>query len=493
MLNLEAGSHPLAEAIEVNPSNKIFKELGKNTYDYTDLLSELIDNSLAATPAGQTSNIRITIGICQTDPTRNWLMIADNASGIPPERLGLAITPAGDQATGSLNEHGLGMKQAVAGLGELKYLATKTVGEQRVRVIEEFRYGQIYPKLVEAPWEHGTEIVVEKINPIVKTHQQHYTRDLVPYLGARYRRFLMGEQPRAVIELSMVDIEDINDDEPRVIQDWKVEAVRPIYFHPNTRKNEPVVYHKKFKGVGWEAELVFGYSPEHDHEWDELGFKKPGKFHPYTLSLSRQGLDVILNDRVIMFHRLSELGIVQTRHNNYNSIRGEIVLLAGFTTAITKNSIIENEHWSQCLAVIKDFLAENHYIRSKTYPDALPEAALRDRLAHWLKTNDIARRSDVKKEYAVEGLGGKIDVLADGEAWEIKREDAYGLDVYQLFGYLDMTDFKKGWLLARDFKDSAYAARDHINNKHEVEITLTKLEGFPINQPLTEAEIAQYL
>jgi hypothetical protein len=62
------------------------------------------------------------------------------------------------------------------------------------------------------------------------------------------------------------------------------------------------------------------------------------------------------------------------------------------------------------------------------------------------------------KEYPIEGLGGKIDVLADAEAWEIKRDDAYGLDVYQLFAYLDMSDFKKGHLLAKGFKDSAYAA-----------------------------------
>ena len=188
-----------------------------------------------------------------------------------------------------------------------------------------------------------------------------------------------------------------------------------------------------------------------------------------------------------------ETVLVETRHNNYNSIRGEIILKSGFTTAITKNSIIATEHWEQCLKQIKEFLDKNNYIKSKTYPDALPEAALRDRLAYWLKNNDIAPKIDVKKEYPVQGLGGKIDVLADEEAWEIKRDDAYGLDVYQLFAYLDMTVFKKGYLLAKSFKNSAYAARDHINDKHEVEIVLTMLEKYPINHPLTEMEIAEYL
>ena len=83
-------------------------------------------------------------------------------------------------------------------------------------------------------------------------------------------------------------------------------------------------------------------------------------------------------------------------------------------------------------------------------------------------------------------------MLADGEAWEIKRDDAYGLDVYQLFAYLDMSDFKKGYLLAKEFKNSAYAAQDHINSKHEVNIVLTLLEKYPINHPLNEKEIAEY-
>ena len=295
------------------------------------------------------------------------------------------------------------------------------------------------------------------------------------------------------ITIQMLDIDDADaEGNEVVIQEWIVKEVKPIYFHPNTRRNAPVVDQKTFKGPGWEAALVFGYSPE-GYEWDELGVQQPTKFDPYAVTLSRQGLDIILNDRVIVFHQLPELRLVGTRHNNYNNIRGEIILKSGFTTAITKNAIIATEHWTQCLAEIKEFLDEKGYIKSKTYPDALPEAALRDRLANWLNTNELARRTDVKKEYPVEGLGGKIDVLADGEAWEIKRDDAYGLDVYQLFAYLDMTDFKKGYLLAKGFKDSAYAARDHINSKHEVEIVLTTLEGYPINHPLTEREIAGYL
>ena len=144
------------------------------------------------------------------------------------------------------------------------------------------------------------------------------------------------------------------------------------------------------------------------------------------------------------------------------------------------------------MSEIRQFVDDKGLIKAKPYPDALPEAALRDRLAHWLSTNELAKNSDVKKEYPIEGLGEKIDVLADREAWEIKREEAYGLDVYQLFAYLDMGNISKGYLLAKSFRDSAVAAADHINNNHGKQIVLAKLENYVINQPLSEEEIAKY-
>lgn len=492
MIDLDV-AHDVGKPIQVDPSDQLFSELGNNTYDYKDLLSELIDNSLAARVPGQLLHVKVTIAISQSDPTTNWLTISDDASGIHVDTLGLAITPAGKQSTDSLNEHGLGMKQAVAGLGRLKYLATKVEDDEYARVIQEFQFGSIYPKLVSVPWDRGTEIAVTDLRPIVRTHSVSYGRDLIPYLGARYRKFLTPSNPRAQIVVELVDVDEL-DNEGRniVLNSWNVDEVKPVYYHPNKHVNAPVVNHRSFKGAGWDAELVFGYSLE-GYEWKDLGLDEPSKFHPYGVTLSKQGLDVLLNDRVVMFHQLPELGIVGTRHNQYNSIRGEIILKSGFTTAITKNSIVATEHWNQCISEIRKFLEEKKLVKSKTYPDALPEAALRDRLADWLKTNDLARRTNVMTEYTVEGLGGKIDVLADGEVWELKRDDANGLDVYQLFAYLDMTDFDKGYLLAKGFKTSAQAARDHINEKHEVEITLTPLEQYPINHPLSESEIAKYL
>jgi hypothetical protein len=53
---------PSTHKIEVHASDNIFKELGYNTYDYKDLLSELIDNSIAAKRENEL--LKVNIYIC---------------------------------------------------------------------------------------------------------------------------------------------------------------------------------------------------------------------------------------------------------------------------------------------------------------------------------------------------------------------------------------------------------------------------------------------
>src|SRR5215211_8388609 len=98
-----------ASVVRVEPSDHLFKELGRNTYNFRDLLSELIDNSIAARRPGQQLAVHISIFVDQTGKSRRFV-IRDNASGIPADRFGAAVSPAALQSQGSPNEHGLGMK-----------------------------------------------------------------------------------------------------------------------------------------------------------------------------------------------------------------------------------------------------------------------------------------------------------------------------------------------------------------------------------------------
>jgi hypothetical protein len=482
------------ETTVVEPSNNIFERLGHNTYDYKDVISELIDNSIAARRSGTKLLVTIDLYVDQNNSAVS-LVIKDNASGITQEQLGTAISPAGAQSANSLNEHGLGMKQAVAALGQLNYLATKTLGEGQARVIREFRYGNIQTYYVDWEGECGTEIAVNNLRAIVTTNASVISRSLVPYLGARYRRFLKPDN--SVLEL-VINLRSI--ETGRATNEWRVSANKPVYFHPNTRVNSPVIHNHRLRGSGWEALLTFGYAPR-EAEYEELELESPSKFDPYNVSLNKQGLDVILHDRVILFHQLSELGVVNQRHPDFNHIRGEIDLIRGFHTAITKNAIIEDRNFRECVEQVRLVLQGEKpgpsgnpktYLRIKTYPDQIPEPLLRDRLATWLQNNPLSRRDTVETEYVVEGVEGYIDILADGEAWELKTNQARALDVYQLFMYMDIGDIDIGYLVAPSFTTGAAVAARRIQTKHDKKIGLVTLDKFPINQSPDAIEREEY-
>lgn len=471
--------------VEVAASNRIFIELGNNTYDFRDILSEFIDNSLAARRENQMLKVEIEIHQDSTGIPRA-IAIRDNASGIPAEKLGDAISPAAIKTEDSLNEHGLGMKQGVAALGELGYLATKCEGEEKARVITEFRFGSLEVGLSdEFPFETGTEIVVNNLKNIVPVSQSSITTTVLPKLGARYRRFLRPDNPVLMLTFTWKDSQG-------VVRNTKtVEEVKPVYFHPNTRSNTPVINNYSLRGEAWTAQLTFGYAPDQT-ELLELGLGNVvNQHHPYNVSLNKAGLDIIMHDRVILFTQLPEIGITQTRHNSYNKLRGEIDLLSGFSTAITKNSIIHDQAFSECIEQVAKILngkqagpdgVEKDYIVRPTYLDELPEALIRDRLRKWLENNPLQSRARVSIEYSVEGIEGYVDILADDEAWEIKINQANALDVYQLFMYLDVGRTKKGFLLAPNFSPGALIAAQFVNDNHEVAIQLKPLSDFPVMQ-----------
>ena len=72
---------------EVEPSDNIFIELGKNTYNYQDLISELIDNTIAARRPDRLLEVSIELFVDE-DGNPTDFVIRDNASGISPDQLG---------------------------------------------------------------------------------------------------------------------------------------------------------------------------------------------------------------------------------------------------------------------------------------------------------------------------------------------------------------------------------------------------------------------
>ncbi len=491
VLHLEDVAYEAIDTVAVEPSDNLWGELGNNTYDFRDLISELIDNALAAKLEDELLEVSIQVVISEANPAKSYVIIRDNGSGIPLKKLGTALSPGAHSGGSTLNEHGLGMKQAIAALGKFKYLATRTPDSDTAVVVDVLKFGELPYKRVPVDWPHGTEICVENLKGIVPPKSQSYSKSIVEPLGARYRRFLRPDATVMSLQLTLCDADHLVSGAPRVVSEWQIREVKPVYFHPSERTNKPAVLRKSFSGAGWQAELTFGYAPS-DVEYEELGLEVPSKYHPYFVSLNKQGFDLIKNDRIIKFAQLSELHIVATRHNKYNHVRGEIDLKSGFTTAITKNHVIHDERFDDLIRKVTEFLNSKDYLERRTYPDELPEKLLRDRLKKYLETNHFSPKKDVKTEYAVGGLGGFIDILADGEAYELKVNQASGLEVYQLFAYLDMGEIESGYLIAPSFGTGAEAAVAHIAEKHGKTIRLVPTKDFPITDPPSQKELEDY-
>lgn len=477
--------------LEVKASDRVFDVLGNNDYNDVDMISELIDNAVAARPDDEDLNIYIEIGLSDEHPSESYFLIRDDASGISFDELPEAISPAGSTSSSShpLNEHGLGMKQAVSAAGELAYLKTKPADEDSATVVDEFSYGNIDYQTEDVSWERGTEIKITNLKEMLRNSAQIYDCRIKSYLGARYRR-LIGH-PEDNLEITM-KWKDIDGGETRkIIPD----DIRPVYFHPNTRVNDPVVHKKEFSGSegrGWKVQLTFGYAPEGEAEYDSMGLSKPKKYEPYYKALSNQGLDLIQNNRVIQFAQLQEIGLVNATHPQYNKIRGEIDLLEGFSTAITKNRIVGGVEFEAMAETIRGFLKNNDYLEEEKVPDQIPEACLRDRLADLLP-NPPYNYTDIETEVAVGKLAGFIDVLADDEAWEIKVNQASGLDVYQLFAYMDMGGYDEGHLVSDGITTGGSEAIKHIEKQYNKSISSVDRYDLAINHNMSDNEIDEYV
>jgi hypothetical protein len=478
----------------VEPNDNLWAELGNNTYDTKDILSELIDNSLAARIPNELVHVVLQI-VVDDDGRPIKFIITDDAKGIPTDKLGYAIAPAGIQTHNSLNEHGLGMKQAIAALGKLDYLLTKTLDDSKAKLVKEFKFGHIPIYEIDYSANSGTEISIKDLHHQFSTDTMSITKKLIPYLGARYRKYLKVEFP-----LMSLQFQIINED-GSIRHTWSVTAVSPVYFHPATRDNRPSIHEFALAGSGWSATLTFGYAPKTDAEYEEMGIDATPQYSPYYVSLSKQGMDILIHDRVILFHQLSEIGIVEVKHPRFNITRGEINLKEGFSTAITKNALIQDSNFQECISQIREVLngerigpnrKKHDYLRFAATPEQLPEKLLRDRLASWLSTSPLNHKEHVNTEYVLEGIEGYIDVFADNEAYELKVNQASAYDVYQLYMYMDIGDISVGYLAADGFSTGAQIAARHLKEDKGVDLSLVNLSDFPIMNAPTPDELAQY-
>jgi len=196
-----------------------------------------------------------------------------------------------------------------------------------------------------------------------------------------------------------------------------------------------------------------------------------------------------MNDRIIKFQQLDEIGLQNTRESWYNQFRGELVLVEGFKKTTTKNGIIKTDDFNKILGDIRKFLmsaTDNEYKRNlfkNGYTsrgegrELFNEYELQD-IIHKRLTSPISNYKKVEKEYKIEKLGVSVDFLVDGTPWEIKNKKLTTHDVSQLLTYIITLDAKCGTLICTDYSENVVFLVDLIKERFDIAITLNKSEEY---------------
>lgn len=201
---------------------------------------------------------------------------------------------------------------------------------------------------------------------------------------------------------------------------------------------------------------------------------------------------------------------IRTWNNDFQYLIGQIIITKGFQSGTQKTKMARDRHFAEMCAKISDILygqtefnnpvigqpnIKEKFLKmhirgsgTKNRSEAEFEAGL---VENWRKdgytkiTGEGSRASaenenlmfpDFKNEDIFRQVWdgpGRVDILINENTGkkedivcvEVKKGEAYGLDVYQLLMYMDEHNTKWGILAACGFKDGAVKARTQINQQ----------------------------
>lgn len=511
------------QQIEIPADDQIFRQLGNVRYEKYDPFREFIDNSIAsASKNGQDElNILIRVFNDKSDRENSYIEIIDNAGGIPlesnpPINLGIAdcLSPGRTSKynDGGINEHGLGMKQAIGAIGRLDFIKSKKVGDVAYKVSGPLGFDGLDLDVgIDFPVDSGTVIRINKLdynNEGVEYWSQNPRStyiSIVRKLEAIYRYYLDHGSNETDVD---VNITFMIADENRTFSDtewtWNLDPAYPPRVHPENETDE-WTHELKVETDELRALVKVGYAPDPD-EYVELSKKNiwyDESYHPYTdvtenkgISATHQGFDLLKDRRVLVFNQYAEIGFVKTTNSGYNRITGEIHLLEGFQTRNAKNDIRVTPAVEKLIDKIKKKVKEHdpEYFRY-VGDDGQQEEKV---VSEMLQDDDVPGYNDVENVETDLTLpdGGEPDIIAERsfgpEVYEIKNSRVKREHVWQVFGYMQMLthggekNFENGVLLGKSCSGSARKTMEFINENYDVDVNF-----YTFNKYLTGEYLAK--
>lgn len=465
--------------VDLVANRGIFEGLAKQNMLFHQCVGELIDNAIAAKTDEEKFHVEVIFRRKRGEAVDVY--IVDNCKGMDLDIFARALQ-LGESATTTsrLNEHGFGMKNALAtlsgGNGYWK-VWTRPIGETGVYSTEGpfgpemyIRDDDSFPEDDFLPTDISTLVHVPVSLSLIRTVQGrgHPAKDLatlrqwlVEHLGVLYRGYL--EQDPETFESSGSITVSIERDRVRV---------PPIHV-PLGNMNTVYV---QVELAGQVHDLEYRYGTLDEVKRDALVRGDKARYY-YQGNIPTQGIDIRLGKRVIATRQFETIWKKKdgdralSRHNNYNDFLGELLipeLPRGVLTTVNNKTDfnLDDPDWTTIFRQLNE-IRPIEKIREKS------EAGLRKKWMSMLKATNP--EDTVTDERSVWPTGTRIDVYRRTPAdkviiYEVKVGTGQPIHLYQLKMYWDGLVLngeqpKEGVLLVEDFSTSLEEMANLMNQK----------------------------
>lgn len=439
----------MARKVTLIADEGIFRGLAKQNMLFHQCIGELVDNAIAARHVSKKFSIRIAL--VSSPDTEGFVdvYVADNGLGMSEDLLADALQLGKSATTDNrLNEHGFGMKNALANLSggyEPWKIWTRPSGSDQVFTVEGpfrsemyIRDGEPFPVEEFLPGDISTLVFARVRLPYVQSVQGRGApaKDLnklrswlIEHLGVAYRGYL-EQDPDNDYEF---------DGYLRVSVGNDVVQVNPIPVPMGNLKTE--YFNIELAGQVYNLEYKFGTL---DTTRRDKLVKGERALYYYQGNIPTQGIDIRLGKRTIATmqfdniwksddgeHRLS-------RHNRFNDFVGEVLipeLPRGVLSTVNNKTDfnLDDPDWQKIFDRLNQFRPYEN-IRQRS------EAHLQKRWVEMIRATNPD--DDVSTQTHVWPPGAQIDVFRESATgditiYELKTGTASPLDLYQLKMYWD--------------------------------------------------------
>jgi len=480
-------------------ANQYYAGLARQQMDFHQALGELIDNSLSARrPPSHGIGFEPTVIEITIEEAGDLciVQIADPGVGIGENDLMTRVFNPGGQGEnrGTMNEHGFGLKNALALLTGGNRTNFSLITRDRKRSPDLF-FGVQSPlglnmSLDDAIpvelWqkdlfqlltvETGTKVRVEVQRRFVNTLYSRarntsfdtlMTR-LGEHLGVMYRQYL-GQQNVILLAYKGKDHE------------WVHKKIQPI---PVPYEGDAKTTTKSFEVGGKNYTFIYvrgvlDYTVKDPQAEQEKGWPYPLKIY-YQGSNARCGVDISVRERVILSGQFESIWPDISKTVDFNRFVGEIRIGPEFRTTNNKTNLDpHSDNWEELLVVLQG-------------AEFRPEAATRSHSEESLRTDLVTilkgtfSGAKVRTNRTVWGGGVDIDIEVESEKehriYELKVTPARVLDVYQLLMGWDglvkegsnpsigILVAKEVSQVVRDAVDEANKRKDGKGNSYRIEL-----------------------